>query len=32
VGGILSRQSIPAPRDLFTAYLHRAEPQRREPV
>ena len=32
VGGILSRHSIPAPRDLFTSYLHRAEPQRREPV
>ena len=30
VGGILSRQSIPVPRDLFTAYLHGAEPQRRE--
>lgn len=32
VGGILSRQSIPVPRDLFTTYLHRTEPQRRESV
>ena len=32
VGQMLKRISVPPPRDLFTAYLHRAEPQRREPA
>lgn len=32
VGQMLKRLSVAPPRDLFTAYLHRAEPQRREPV
>jgi uncharacterized damage-inducible protein DinB len=32
VGQMLKRLSSAPPRDLFTAYLHRAEPQRREPV
>ena len=32
VGQMLKRISATPPRDLFTAYLHRAEPQRREPV
>ena len=32
VGQMLKRLSAAPPRDLFTAYLHRAEPQRREPV
>ena len=31
VGQSLKRISAAPPRDLFTAYLHRAEPQRREP-
>ena len=31
VGQMLKRLSTAPPRDLFTAYLHRAEPQRREP-
>ncbi|MEO8807108.1 MAG: DinB family protein [Burkholderiaceae bacterium] len=30
VGQMLKRLSLAPPRDLFTAYLHRAEPQRRE--
>ena len=30
VGQMLKRLSVAPPRDLFTAYLHRAEPQRRE--
>jgi uncharacterized damage-inducible protein DinB len=29
VGRILTQAGLPPPRDLFTAYLHRAEPQRR---
>lgn len=32
VGQMLKRLSIAPPRDLFTAYLHRAEPQRRTPA
>lgn len=32
VGQMLKRLSVAPPRDLFTAYLHRAEPQRREPA
>ena len=32
VGQMLKRIAAAPPRDLFTAYLHRAEPQRREPV
>ena len=32
VGQMLKRLSVAPPHDLFTAYLHRAEPQRREPV
>ena len=32
VGQMLKRIAEAPPRDLFTAYLHRAEPQRREPV
>ena len=32
VGQMLKRLSAAPPRDLFTAHLHRAEPQRREPA
>ena len=32
VGQMLKRLSAAPPRDLFTAYLHRADPKRREPV
>ena len=32
VGQMLKRLSATPPRDLFTAYLHRDQPQRREPV
>ena len=32
VGQMLKRLSAAPPRDLLTAYLHRAEPQRREPA
>jgi len=32
VGRMLKSLSVAPPRDLFTAYLHRAEPQRREPA
>ncbi len=32
VGQMLKRISTPPPRDLFTAYLHRTEPQRRVPA
>ena len=32
VGQMLKRLSAAPPRDLFTAYLHRDQPQRREPV
>ena len=32
VGQMLKRISAAPPRDLFTAYLHRADPKRREPV
>ena len=32
VGGILLKLSVAAPRDLFTAYLHRIEPERRAAV
>ena len=32
VGQMLKRLSVAPPRDLFTAYLHRAEPQRRVPA
>ena len=32
VGQMLKRLSVAPPRDLFTAHLHRAEPQRREPA
>ena len=32
VGQMLKRLSVAPPRDLFTAYWHRAEPQRREPA
>ena len=32
VGQMLKRIAAAPPRDLFTAYLHRAEPQRRVPV
>jgi uncharacterized damage-inducible protein DinB len=32
VGQMLKRVSVAPPRDLFTMYLHRAEPQRREPA
>ena len=32
VGQMLRRLSVAPPRDLFTAHLHRAEPQRREPA
>lgn len=31
VGRILSQAGVTPPRDIFTVYLHRAEPQRREP-
>jgi uncharacterized damage-inducible protein DinB len=31
VGGIMNRASVPPPRDIFTAYLHKSEPERREP-
>lgn len=30
VGRIMAQVSVPPPRDIFTVYLHRAEPQRRE--
>ncbi|MES2070062.1 MAG: DinB family protein [Pseudomonadota bacterium] len=29
VGGIMNRASVPPPRDIFTAYLHQSEPERR---
>ena len=32
VGRLLKSRAIAPPRDLFTAYLHRAEPQRRVPA
>ena len=32
VGRLLKARGVAPPRDLFTAYLHRAEPQRRVPV
>jgi uncharacterized damage-inducible protein DinB len=32
VGQMLKRIAAAPPRDLFTAYLHRAEPQRRNPI
>jgi uncharacterized damage-inducible protein DinB len=32
VGQMLKRLSVAPPRDLFTAHLHRAEPQRRGPA
>jgi uncharacterized damage-inducible protein DinB len=31
VGGIMNRASVAPPRDIFTAYLHKSEPERREP-
>jgi uncharacterized damage-inducible protein DinB len=30
VGRIMAQVSVPPPRDIFTVYLHKAEPQRRE--
>ena len=30
VGRIMAQVAVPPPRDLFTAYLHKAEPERRE--
>ena len=30
VGRIMAQVAVPPPRDIFTVYLHRAEPQRRE--
>lgn len=32
VGRIMAQVAVPPPRDIFTAYLHQAEPQRREPT
>ena len=32
VGRLLKTRAVAPPRDLFTAYLHRAEPQRRVPA
>lgn len=31
VGRIMAQLSVPPPRDIFTVYLHRSEPARREP-
>lgn len=30
VGRVMAQAGVPAPRDIFTVYLHRTEPQRRE--
>jgi uncharacterized damage-inducible protein DinB len=32
VGRVMAQASVPPPRDIFTVYLHRSEPERREPA
>jgi len=32
VGRIMAQLSVPPPRDIFTGYLHKTQPQRREPA